>query len=457
MLTLTIPQSEPSAARNRSASRWSGVKMLEERPCGTSLCSAMASSSVRVGEHVEDRRERLVLDDVGLPGHPHEGRLDVVRVRAARPAAAPAADEHLAALGAGLLERRCHGGVRGLRRSAARRACPSASGSPIGRPRVDARASRSTRASATSSCTISRRIVVQRWPAVPAAAKTIPRAARSRSADGATTAALLPPSSSRLRPKRAATRGATAAPIRVEPVALTSATSGLSTSASPTSAAADDQDVAGPPGAPQSAAARSSSAEQAAAVSGVIGDGFQTTVSPQTRAIAVFQDHTAAGKLNAEITPTTPSGCQVSISRWPGRSEGIVRPSSWRDRPTAKSQMSIISCTSPSASERILPASIVIELGQVLLVLGEQLAEALDERAAQPARGRCARSRNAACAAAIAASTSAAPAAGTAKRSSPVIGVRAAIVGPLDLGGAVDAAGAPARRARASRSSSVAG
>ena len=26
---------------------------------------------------------------------------------------------------------------------------------------------------------------------------------------------------------------------------------------------------------------------------------------------------------------------------------GIVRPYSWRDRPTAKSQMSIISCTSP--------------------------------------------------------------------------------------------------------------
>ena len=37
--------------------------------------------------------------------------------------------------------------------------------------------------------------------------------------------------------------------------------------------------------------------------------------SPQTSAMAVFQDHTAAGKLNALMTPTTPSGCQVSISR----------------------------------------------------------------------------------------------------------------------------------------------
>ena len=61
------------------------------------------------------------------------------------------------------------------------------------------------------------------------------------------------------------------------------------------------------------------------------------------KATAVFHDHTAAGKLKAEITATTPSGCQVSISRWPGRSDGIVRPSSWRESPTAKSQTSIIS------------------------------------------------------------------------------------------------------------------
>ena len=61
-------------------------------------------------------------------------------------------------------------------------------------------------------------------------------------------------------------------------------------------------------------------------VSGVSSEGFHTTGSPHTRAMAVFQDHTAAGKLNALMTPTTPSGCQVSISRWPGRSDGIVRP-----------------------------------------------------------------------------------------------------------------------------------
>jgi hypothetical protein len=44
MLTLAMPQSEPAAARKRSLSRMSVVKMHDERPCGTSLCSAIASS-----------------------------------------------------------------------------------------------------------------------------------------------------------------------------------------------------------------------------------------------------------------------------------------------------------------------------------------------------------------------------------------------------------------------------
>ena len=217
----------------------------------------------------------------------------------------------------------------------------------------------------------------------------MPRAARSRSALALTTAALLPPSSSSERPNRSATRGPTARPIRVEPVALTSATPGWSTSACPTSA---------PPtrtwtrsaGAPTSAIARASSAWQASDVSGVSSDGFHTTVSPQTRATAVFHDQTAAGKLKALMTPTTPSGCQVSISRWPGRSDGMVRPYSCRDRPTAKSQMSIISWTSPSASEVILPTSRLIRVAEVVLVLGEQLAEPLDQGAAGRAPGPCA-------------------------------------------------------------------
>ena len=45
-----------------------------------------------------------------------------------------------------------------------------------------------------------------------------------------------------------------------------------------------------------------------------------------------------------------------------GRSLAIVRPCSWRDRPTAKSAMSTHSCASPRPSCTILPASSVTSL-----------------------------------------------------------------------------------------------
>ena len=223
---------------------------------------------------------------------------------------------------------------------------------------VYAAASASVSASITELWAMTRRSVVQRCPAVPAAENTMPRTARDRSADGATIAALLPPSSSSARPNRAATRGAISRPIRVDPVALTRATRGSSTRASPAAAAPMISELTAP-GAPTRFAASTARAWQASAVSRVFSDGFQTTASPHTNASVAFHDHTATGKLNALMTPTTPSGCHCSIIRWPGRSEAIVNPCSCRDRPTARSQTSIISWTSPRASDRILPASIV--------------------------------------------------------------------------------------------------
>ncbi len=74
------------------------------------------------------------------------------------------------------------------------------------------------------------------------------------------------------------------------------------------------------------------------------------------------------------------------MSRWPGRSEAIVRPYSWRDSPTAKSQMSIISWTSPRPSERILPASRLTSAPRSSLCSREQLAEPADQRAADRRR-----------------------------------------------------------------------
>jgi hypothetical protein len=64
----------------------------------------------------------------------------------------------------------------------------------------------------------------------------------------------------------------------------------------------------------------------AMAVSGVSSDGFHTTVSPQTAAMSAFHAQTATGKLNAEMTPTGPSGCHCSNMRWSGRSECIAFP-----------------------------------------------------------------------------------------------------------------------------------
>ena len=77
---------------------------------------------------------------------------------------------------------------------------------------------------------------------------------------------------------------------------------------------------------PKRASARPTMAWVASAVSGVFSEGFQTTGSPQMRASAAFQDQTATGKLKAEMTPQTPSGCQVSIMRWSRRSVARVRP-----------------------------------------------------------------------------------------------------------------------------------
>ena len=91
------------------------------------------------------------------------------------------------------------------------------------------------------SVTRRRRRVVQRWPAVPMAAKATARRVRSRLAVGQTIPALLPPSSRRGRAKRAARRGPTARPMRVEPVAETRGTRGESTRASPTVCVADEE------------------------------------------------------------------------------------------------------------------------------------------------------------------------------------------------------------------------
>src|SRR5690606_25794116 len=59
---------------------------------------------------------------------------------------------------------------------------------------------------------------------------------------------------------------------------------------------------------------------------GVFSLGFQTQTSPQTHASIAFQLHTATGKLNADIIPTTPTGWYCSYMRCIGLSLCIVSP-----------------------------------------------------------------------------------------------------------------------------------
>ena len=282
--------------------------------------------------------------------------------------------------------------------------------------------------SATDSCTISRRSDVQRWPQVPTAANRIARTARSRSALGVTIIALLPPSSSSERPRRAATFGAIARPIAVDPVADTSGTRGSSTSARPALPTITSTSPSG--ASPKRSSARRNSAWQASAVSGVREDGFQITGSPHTSASAAFQLQTATGKLNAVMMPTGPSGSQVSIIRCPGRSDAIVRPYSCRDSPTAKSQMSIISCTSPRPSWPILPASRVTSAPSASFSWRSSSAS---RRTSSPRRGAgtSRQTRNASTDRAIAASASASLVEWRFAITSPVMGVRTSRSPPL--------------------------
>jgi len=135
--------------------------------------------------------------------------------------------------------------------------------------------------------------------------------------------ALLPPSSSRLRPRRRATRSATVRPTSVEPVKLIRATRLSSTncraSSVPASLIRKNRS-----GKPASASAALQIFWVAMAVSGVLLDGFQMQMSPQIAARKAFHDHTATGKLNALMIPTSPIGWYCSYMRWPGRSECMV-------------------------------------------------------------------------------------------------------------------------------------
>src|SRR5215218_1146287 len=201
-----------------------------------------------------------------------------------------------------------------------------------------------------------RRVVVQRWPAVPTAPNTLPTKVMSRSASFEIMMALLPPNSSKDLPNLAPTAAPTALPILVDPVADTNGIRLSLAIRSPNSLSPITKPDT-PSGTPFCLNTEATIFWQAMPHNGVFSDGFQIHTSPHTQASIAFQLHTATGKLKAEITPTIPNGCHCSYILCPGRSLCMVNPCNCRESPRAKSQMSIISCTSPYPSCRLLPIS----------------------------------------------------------------------------------------------------
>ena len=271
-----------------------------------------------------------------------------------------------------------------LRRSAGRTSVPGSRGSPIGTLRVgaleplDQRRRRSTRARSAGAATCSagrrcrRRRTRSRAP--PG------RGRRVGVDDHRVVAAQL---EQRAAEARRPPSAPTARPIAVEPVAETSGTRGSSTSASPTSA---------PPTITSTSAVRGV-AEPLAALAGTApGRRARSAASSPTASRSPGRRRRAPARRSSpdrdrevergddadrpQRMPRSPS------SGGPGRSEAIVRPYSWRDRPTAKSQMSIISCTSPRPSWPILPASSVTSAPSASFSLAQLVAQQAHQLAA---------------------------------------------------------------------------
>ena len=177
------------------------------------------------------------------------------------------------------------------------------------------------------SCTSTRRVVVQRWPAVPTAPNTIARHGQVEVGgliddDGVVAAeleqALAQPRGDALADLAADRGGAgegdqrdardrrrSAWRARV-PASMNSWKTGGSAAA----LAAPGCTAAAPRARSAGSWARASTRRRCR----------------RSRPSSAFQAHTATGKLKAEMMPTTPSGCHCSYMRCCGRSECMVRP-----------------------------------------------------------------------------------------------------------------------------------
>ena len=77
MLTFAIPQSEPEAREEPLRLAQVGGEDRRREPLRDAVLERDRLLRLGVGEHVEERREGLPLDDRGLRRHPHERRARV--------------------------------------------------------------------------------------------------------------------------------------------------------------------------------------------------------------------------------------------------------------------------------------------------------------------------------------------------------------------------------------------
>ncbi len=154
-------------------------------------------------------------------------------------------------------------------------------------------------------CTSSREPAKQTWPLPPKMARIDSGTAMSRSASAKTMLADLPPSSAETGVRLAAAAAMMAAPVALEPVKVIRSTRGSPVSGPATSS---------PPypctmlRTPSGSPASSASSPNRAAVSGVCGAGFSTTVLPKASAGATFQVASMSGAFHGLIAETTPAG-----------------------------------------------------------------------------------------------------------------------------------------------------
>ena len=110
--------------------------------------------------------------------------------------------------------------------------------------------------------------------------------------------------------------------------------------------------------------------------------GLKTTVFPATSAGAIFQDGIAIGKFHGVMTPMTPIGMRTDIWNLFRSSDGVVWPK--RRRPSPRHVVAHVDRFLDVAARLglHLPHLVRHEVGELRLVLGEELREAEEDLAA---------------------------------------------------------------------------